>query len=157
MAADDRYFGFLVSDVSRLLRTEFDRRVRTFGLTRSQWLVLTRVGRQPGATQSELADMIEVERATAGRLLDRLEDNGWIRREHDGRDRRVRRVFLTPEAERVQRSMRSIADGLIDDALADLDVADRRHLDGLLQVVKARLARLVTESGNGSRNGRGGS
>ena len=51
------------------MRTVFDRRVRKLGLTRAQWLVLTRLHRRPGASQSELADMMEVEKATAGRLI----------------------------------------------------------------------------------------
>jgi DNA-binding MarR family transcriptional regulator len=67
-----RNFGFILHDVARLLRTVFDRRVKSLGLTRSQWWVLTHLFRNPGATQSELADVLEVEKATLGRLLDRL-------------------------------------------------------------------------------------
>jgi DNA-binding MarR family transcriptional regulator len=54
--------------------------VRKLRLTRAQWLVLTRLHRRPGASQSELADMMEVEKATAGRLIDRLEAKGWVER-----------------------------------------------------------------------------
>ena len=52
-----------------LMRTVFDSRVRRLGLTRAQWLALTRLHRRPGASQSELADMMEVEKATVGRLI----------------------------------------------------------------------------------------
>ncbi len=38
---DDGYIGYMLSDVARLIRTVFDRRVRDMGLTRGQWLVLT--------------------------------------------------------------------------------------------------------------------
>ena len=56
---DDDYIGYVLSDVARLIRTVFDRRVRELGLTRAQWLVLTRLTRRPGASQTELADMLE--------------------------------------------------------------------------------------------------
>ena len=56
---DERHIGFLVSDVARLMRTAFDRRVRRLGLTRPQWLVINRLHRHPGATQSELAEMLD--------------------------------------------------------------------------------------------------
>ncbi len=46
----DRSLGFIVSDISRLLRAEFNRRVRGHGLTRPQWLLLYYVARQPGAS-----------------------------------------------------------------------------------------------------------
>ena len=70
---DDGYIGYMLSDVARLIRTVFDRRVRDMGLTRGQWLVLTRVYRQPGVSQTALADMLEIDRASAGRMIDRME------------------------------------------------------------------------------------
>src|SRR4051795_8272756 len=85
---EERHIGFLISDVARLLRTAFDRRVRRLGLTRSQWLVINRLHRRPGATQSELAEMLEVEKATAGRMVDRMEKKGWVERRPDAGDRR---------------------------------------------------------------------
>ena len=87
-----------MSDVARLMRTVFDRRVRGFGLTRAQWLVLTRLYRRPGASQTELADMLEVDRASAGRMVDRMEKGGWVERRADAGDRRVNRLHLTAEA-----------------------------------------------------------
>ena len=61
-----RNFGFLVNDVARLLRTAYDRRVRALGLTRSQWWVVTHLFRASGVTQSELAEMLEIEKPTQG-------------------------------------------------------------------------------------------
>ena len=77
---DERHFGWLTSDVSRMMRTVFDRRARSTGVTRTQWLALTRLHRRAGANQSELAEMMEIEKATAGRIIDRLEDHGWVER-----------------------------------------------------------------------------
>ena len=143
---DERYFGFLVSDVARLLRTEFDRRVRDFGLTRSQWLALTRIYRQPGCTQSELAETMEMEKGSAGRLIDRLEDNGFVVREADPADRRVRRIHLTPKAEAIERSMRTIALETIHEALSDLDEAEHDKAVEVLITVKARLQEMLQNS-----------
>ena len=67
-----RNFGFLLTDVARLMRTIYDRRVKSLGLTRSQWWVLNNLFRNQGVTQSELADLLEIEKPTLGRLLDRL-------------------------------------------------------------------------------------
>ena len=41
------------------------------------------------------AETPEIEKPTLGRLLDRLEAKGWVKREHDAKDRRVWRVHLT--------------------------------------------------------------
>ena len=136
---DERHIGFLISDAARLMRTVFDRRVRRIGLTRAQWLLLTRLHRKPGASQSELAEMLEVEKATAGRLVDRMEKNGWVVRRADANDRRVNRIYLTAEAERVQTAMWAIADDTVDDALAALSAEERRQLAELMSRVKGRL------------------
>jgi DNA-binding MarR family transcriptional regulator len=138
---DDQHIGFLISDVARLIRTAFDRRVRRLGLTRAQWLVLTRLNRRPGASQSELADMLEVERATAGRMVDRLERKGWVIRRPDATDRRINRLFLSSEADRIRAGMLDIADQTLEDALAPLSLSDRAMLgDVLLRMKQGLLA-----------------
>jgi len=146
-----RNFGFLLNDVARLLRTAYDRRIRELGLTRAQWWVLTHLFRADGITQTELAVVLEVEKPTLGRLLDRLEAKGWVRRTHDARDRRIWRVRLTKEVEPALRTMRAIAAELRRDALAGLSAAEReRFVDSLLEI-KSNLLRL--QSGGPPENG----
>src|SRR5205823_2555030 len=83
--------GYSITDVGRLLRTVFERRVRAFGLTRAQWLVIARMHRHPGLSQSEVADLLEIEKASAGRLIDRMQAKGWLQRRDDASDRRIHR------------------------------------------------------------------
>lgn len=142
---DERYLGFLISDSARLLRTVFDRRVRELGLTRSQWLVLRRLDRHPGAIQSELADMLEVERATAGRLIDRLEENGWVERRADPNDRRINRVYMTEKGNRVNSIIRPIAHSMVEEALAGLNDEEHELLADMMINVKRRLQIMVLE------------
>ena len=137
-----RNYGFLLSDVSRLMRTAYDRRVRTLGLTRSQWWVLNQLFRNPGVTQSELAEILEVEKPTLGRLLDRMEAKGWVRREHDERDRRAWRVHLTDAVQPVLRELRKIAADLRRDALAGLTAAQREQFVDALLTIKANLGKM---------------
>ena len=153
MPNTDDYIGVVIADAARLLRTAFDRRVRALGITRAQWLVLTRLHRHPGASQSELADMMEVERASAGRMIDRLEANGWVQRRAERRDRRIKRVYLTPEAERVHRRIWRVAEATVDDALADLSAQESAQLMQLLSRVKKTLVAVVED---GRTNGNGG-
>ncbi len=142
-----RNFGFLINDVARLMRTAYDRRVRELGLTRSQWWVLNHVFRHDGLTQSELADVLEIERPTLGRLLDRLQAKGWVRREHDAHDRRAWRVHLTDAAEPAMRTMRKVAAELRSDALAGLSAQERERFVDALLAVKGNLQRMTKEGG----------
>jgi DNA-binding MarR family transcriptional regulator len=137
-----RNFGFLVNDVARLMRTVYDRRIRELGLTRAQWWVLTHLFRADGITQTELAEVLEIEKPTLGRLLDRLQAKGWVRRTHDARDRRVWRVRLTKEVEPALKTMRAIAAELRRDALAGLSAAERERFVDSLLAIKSNLLRL---------------
>lgn len=139
MAESDRTVGWLTTDVARLLRTVFDRRVKALGITRPQWLALRRLKRKSGASQSELADMMEIERAPAGKIVDRLEERGWIERRPDPVDRRINRIFLTDRGERVHAVIWPIAQSTVDDALVDLSEAELSQLTELLARVKSRL------------------
>ena len=89
---------FLVHDTAQLMRRHVDRRARLHGMTRAQWAVLARLDRQPGLSQNELAHLIDVEPISIGRLVDRLEEGGFVQRSPDPADRRVWRLSLTEKA-----------------------------------------------------------
>ena len=136
---DESYIGYAITDVSRLMRTVFERRVRATGLTRAQWLVIARLRRHPGLSQSEIADLLEIEKASAGRLIDRMQAKGWLQRRDDASDRRVNRLHLTPEAERLHAAIWPVAEATVDVALGDLSAEERRQLTGLMARVKSKL------------------
>jgi len=144
---DDEYIGYVLSDVARLIRTVFDRRVRDIGLTRAQWLVLTRLYRRPGASQTELADMLEIDRASAGRMIDRMQKNGWVERRADSEDRRINRLYLTDDARRAHKEMWTIAETTVDDALAPLSAAEREQFTRLAARVKGQLQTMAGAHG----------
>ena len=136
---DDSYIGYVLSDLARLIRTVFDRRVRDIGLTRAQWLVLTRLYRRPGASQTELAEMLEIDRASAGRMIDRMEKGGWLERRPDLVDRRIKRLHLTPHARSIHASMWKVAEATVDDALESLSNRERAEFTRMAASVKRRL------------------
>jgi len=140
--SDERQFGWLTTDVARMMRTVFDRRVKALGLTRPQWLALVRLQRRPGASQSELADMMEIEKAPAGKIVDRMEEKGWVVRRPDPSDRRINRIHLTDRGERVYALIQPISQSTVVDALVDLSPAERERITALMARVKARLVRM---------------
>jgi MarR family transcriptional regulator for hemolysin len=94
----DRDLFFLLHDVARLIRVEADKRARVHGMTRAQWGLLLRLARNPGLSQKEVADLLEVEPISVARLVDRMAANGLLERRADEQDRRVWRLHLLPAA-----------------------------------------------------------
>ncbi len=141
-ANTERHLGFLLSDISRLARREFDRRVRHLGLTRAQWLFLFHLNRQPGATQSELAEQLQMEKISVSRQADRLERAGWIERRDSREDGRAYHLYLTPRAGRIVEKLDGMATELRDDYLRGLPQARRTALFTDLSRIKANLLEL---------------
>jgi DNA-binding MarR family transcriptional regulator len=134
--------GFLLAEVNRMARKEFDRRVRYLGLTRAQWLFLFFLGRQPGATQSDLAEMLQMEKISVSRQARRLEDAGWIRRRAHRHDGRAYRLQLTPRAARIAAKLDGHAQDLRADYLRGLSAPRQAALVDALTLIKGNLLRL---------------
>lgn len=144
--ADDPYLtrslGFLMGDVSRLLRKRFDARAQTLGLTRAQWRVLARLRRREGINQKELAEILEIESITLGRHIDRLEAKGWVERRPDPDDRRAWKLYLDPSVKPVLAQMRKLSEATRKEALEGFDDAESEQLIDLLLRVKGNMLSL---------------
>jgi len=142
----ERALGVLLADISRLARKEFDRRVRDLGLTRAQWLFLYYLARQPGCTQSELAERLQMEKITISRQAERLEKAGWIKRSDHAADARAYHLELTPRAQRIITLLNERADRLRNEYLSGLTPRRRSTLMAELRLIKANLLRLHSQA-----------
>jgi DNA-binding MarR family transcriptional regulator len=140
-----RNFGFLLKDVSRLIAKNFERNLAEldWALTLDQCRALFYLERNQGITQVNLAQLADLDPMTLVRILDRMEQDGWLERRPDPDDRRVRRLHLRPEAAPVIEQLHAVADRARSQSLAGLSAADRSKLVALLEQVHANLAALV--------------
>ena len=138
--------GSMLADTSRLLRRSFDVRARDIGVTRAQWQVLTTLLRHEGVNQGGLADLLDVDPITVCRMVDRLQDATLVERRADPADRRSWRLFLTPRAHDLLAQLRPLADALIEEALAGIDLDDRDRLRDLLDRIRDNLSRPPVEA-----------
>lgn len=87
--------GILLYEVTRLLRRDFTSRVEELGLTQVQWRTLTYLRRDEGCNNTTLADYLEVRPITLTRVIDKLQEKGWVERRPHPSDRRATQLFLT--------------------------------------------------------------
>ena len=126
---------FLLHDVARHIRLDADRRAAAYGLTRAQWVILIWLERQPGLSQKELAEIVEVEPITVGRLIDRLEASSLVERRADPHDRRIWRLHLRPAAHPVLEELQAERTDMLNMVADGLDSA-------LIATLKTGLARM---------------
>jgi DNA-binding MarR family transcriptional regulator len=141
MQSFDRDLLIILHDVARTLRTRFDQKARaTHAMTRAQWVILSRLDRQPGMSQNEMAAICEVEPITVARLIDRLEARGLVERRADPTDRRIRRLHLLPAAKPILETINHARESMNERIIAGLDAKTRETLIDALLVIKENLA-----------------
>ncbi len=137
-----RALGFLLADVSRLMRRRFDARAREIGLTRAQWRVLTQLRRREGINQTALAEIIEIEPISLGRHIDRLVEKNFVERRPDPRDRRAWRLYLTPDAQPVMDRLRALSTVNRKEVLQGIPTEESEALIETLLKLKSNLTAL---------------
>ncbi|HTD29144.1 MAG TPA: MarR family transcriptional regulator [Xanthomonadaceae bacterium] len=130
--------AFLIGDVTRLYRREFDRRAAHLGLTRVQWRALRRIERMEGLTQIALAEDLELAPIAVGRVLDRLEKARFIERRPDPADRRCWRIHLAPGSAIVMAGVDRIANELREEVFAGIALSDLEAAERVMSTLKVR-------------------
>ena len=136
-----RNFGFLVHDVSRLIKRRFDRRARQTGLpiTRRQAAVILYIARNEGVSQSEVATWLDLEPIALVRMLDKLHEEGLVERRAHPTDRRIRTLWLTPAARPVIERILIINQAIREEAFAGLPAQARDTVINILDGNKDNL------------------
>jgi len=149
----DDSIGFLISDVARLLRKNFNRRMQSSGLTQEQCRAILHLSRSEGIRQVELADLMEIRPITLARLLDKLQENGLVERRRDTEDRRAFRLYLTDAARDVLEKILAIGVATREDANKDVPAADLETMYTVLNRLKANLLRVEEAQRPGAGKG----
>lgn len=131
--------GLLMQDVARLMRRDFDRRAKSLGLTQAQWQALLAISRQEGLTQIALAEHLEVQPISVARLIDRMENAGWVERRPDAFDRRAVNLYLAEKSRPLLDKIFECALQTRARAFAGIGEQQQEQLTSLLLQIKGNL------------------
>lgn len=133
---------FWLHQADHAVRGEVLRQFRLKGrdLGTAQWEVLTRLWQRNGTSQTALARGAGRDKAGMTRLLDRMERDGLVERRADPDDRRVSRVFLTPDGRSLHCDLLPIVSQVIEKALRGMDEKDLTALRCGLKRIHQNLA-----------------
>lgn len=133
--------GFLLADLSRLMRREFERRLDGSSLTLAQARALIHVARNEGIRQFELAGLLEIQPITLARLIDQLEHEHLVERRSDASDRRAYRLYLTDHAGPHLAAVKQVALDIYPDVLRGID---KQHAKQVLATLHAMRDNLIS-------------
>jgi MarR family transcriptional regulator for hemolysin len=139
--------GFLVNGLARLMKNALEQRLQNRGISATSWTLLTALGEEDRQPQTELSRRTFLDGATVTHVLDVMEAKGYIERNRDDLDRRVRLVTLTPAGRKVYGETASLGAVVNDEATVDLDQEDREWLEGVLRMIIEKMQGLQNAAG----------
>lgn len=133
--------------VSRLFKSETERRLRKHGVHAGQEFVLACLWEEDGLAPGELARRIGVEAGTVTRALRRMTASGLVRRDRDDRDARRVRVWLTERGKALRTVVPDVTRRIEADAVARLSTRELATLVALLERVHDALTEARPKTG----------
>jgi DNA-binding MarR family transcriptional regulator len=135
--------GWLLSQANHALLAENQMALAPLGLGSRGYCVLS-TALAGTRTQTEIADLVGLDKTTMVVTVDELERRGWARRVSSPTDRRARLIEVTPEGQRAVEQGRAILDGVQSDVLAGLAGDEREvFMRALTKLVSGRFAEPV--------------
>lgn len=134
--------GFLLMDISRLMRRAFQQRFESSGspLSWAQARALVYVSRHEGVRQVDLAELLDIQPITLARLIDQLVALGLVQRQPDPDDRRAHRIVLTGAAASHLAAIEELTAAVRADALRGLNKQQITAAQSTLRMMRNNLA-----------------
>ncbi len=98
-------------------------------ITPGRMTALCLVAKQPGISQSELADMLSITRAAVVKVVDTLETRGFVQRQSIPGNRRTYALAVTPEGYEELRRLTRLTREYESRIAAQLSAEERRHVE----------------------------
>lgn len=132
----------LLGQVCRLHHCRAHMLLAEIGLYRGQPPFLHILWQKDGRTHKELAEALHLQPATVSKIVQRMENAGWLITRADPDDLRVSRVYLTEKGRKIQGKVTDILRELEQEAFAHFTLEERVLLRRLLLQVRDNLLRV---------------
>lgn len=132
--------SFQIERVRRHTKDEVERTLADHGCSMREFWILTCVAGQP-MSQRQLAELLLIDASDMVRIVDSLEDHGWVKRDRDPKDRRRQIVTATKKGSKALSSLSSDVAQAEDRAL---EASSQKQLKSIKKLAQAIL---VEESG----------
>lgn len=135
----DESVGFIISRTARKVKNYLTQLFKPFDITTEQWGILNRLWERDGVSQKELSEKSFKDQPNITRILDKLEEKGYIRREPNPGDRRAFLIYLTGEGRNLKEVLVPTAQKALDTALEGFSEEEVAQLKKMLNRIYLNL------------------
>ena len=101
----EKKLGRIITLLGRKSQLYIGAALKKYNITAAEQPFFTAMQFHKGCTQEELTALVCVDKATTARALKSLEEKGFVHRVQDTRDRRQNRIYPTPAANQLVKSV----------------------------------------------------
>jgi|GEM_PF-1414874 len=130
-----KYFAFL----GRKTHQELDKILEPFGVNASTYRVLSKVSRQPGITQKDIAAFFDIDKANITRAVNKLVEQNLLICQVDKSDKRKHRLFLTEDGKEITKKMEICMNKWQEMILKDFSPEEQKHFYNLMDTIVENL------------------
>ncbi|HWD95515.1 MAG TPA: MarR family transcriptional regulator [Acidimicrobiales bacterium] len=131
---------------SKSIRRAYDVRLSDIGLNLSEACLLEYVFEHGPMTQTQVAERIGMQRASAGTIIDNLSRRKLLKRLHDPADQRVWLLSATSEGQRMAEKIAVVDNALRSELRRNLSSDERGQLADMLIRLQSNLSQILEGS-----------
>ncbi len=135
-------YSFITGKASTAIARRLQKNFKQAGIeiTIEQWSVLYHLWKEDGQSQQQLCDATFRDKPSITRLVDNLEKLGLVKRNPAKDDRRINKICLTIEAQKLQEEAMEVATQTLNEALAGVTNGQVEIAKEVLQKVYENLS-----------------
>jgi MarR family transcriptional regulator for hemolysin len=134
----------MIHELSLLVSRVFNLETKDIGLTRTQWMVLYRLYLDGEQSQSEIATKLSIAKQPLGKVIEKLESEGWVKRKRNPQDKRAYRVSLADKVTPLVPSLAKAVGSIDRLSLKGMNQSDREQLLTHLELVRDNLKNVLS-------------
>ena len=133
----------LVARVNLKVQRALNKKLSEIGLSLPQHEILMATFFQPGATQKQIADSLLAVKSNLSMHINNLEEKGLIKRKTDEADSRIKRLWLTANAEQLVSQSFEIQNSIVSSMVGSVSSAELELIEELMNRVDSVLDQII--------------
>lgn len=126
-----------IGSISRMLESIANIEFKEVQLSKGQYISLVRIFENEGIIPERLAERIKVDRTTLSRAVKKLEENGFILKESDKENKKIKHLYTTAKGKQAVQLIIRENNYSNKVAIQQLSALERKNLAEMLKKIKS--------------------
>lgn len=136
---EHKHIAKYISQLYRKGSSYINKEISKYGIGSGQFMFLLELYKKDGKNQEEIAEDLKMDKGTTARALKKLEEQGFLTRLRDERDKRSNKIYLSDKAKNIREDIFNILDDWNKQITRSLAKEEVKMLEDLLEKVSKNI------------------